>query len=372
STFSLFNELSDLVVANSSQNAGFFSNNNFHTSNQCHLGSTDNPFNISRCKQLLCEGPKSAYFSQDGFHPVNLSYPNKENETDNNSLVVNGNVTITSPQNGTTFHPGDVVSINITGSSNIAKLTVGVGNNSIPLYADFQMSNSGSFLYTIPNVAFGGIKIIAVGIDNGGNFVDLDTLGIQVNTLATLDSLSIYPGLIFAPINGQFKFSLYGYYSDGIKRDLSYLPTLQSYIANNNIASFLNPCIIKGLKVDSTELQITFSGKSIQVPIIVYKGDDAFSIPDPISQNQTDNSAIKIFPNPSSGIFKIEYNTKVGQVITTSIYNQFGQKIYCQKEKVFTDLFLKEINLNTIPAGIYNITIATESKQSSNKFVIIK
>jgi pimeloyl-ACP methyl ester carboxylesterase len=368
---SIFNsEVNDLVVANSSQNAGLSLNSNFHMTNQCHLGSTRNSSIIAWCETSLSQDPKSAYFSQDGFHPVNLSYP-KNMDNSGISLVVTGNVTITNPPNGTIAFPGDVISINITGSSNIAKLTIAVGNKSIPLYSDFRMSNSNEFFYTVPSEAYGEIRIIAVGIDNESNFVDLDTLRINVNTNALLDSLSIYPKIIAVSENFNYFFNLKGYFSDGIERDLTYTPTIQTLITNNSTASYSSPCSIKGLKAGSTELKITYMSKTIQVPISVYQGEGAFSIPDPESNNTINYSSLKIFPNPSTGNFKIEYNTKVGEVLTTNIYNELGQKIYSMIEKATSELFMKEIRLNSISAGVYHVTITSEKKSSSGHFVVV-
>lgn len=71
-----------------------------------------------------------------------------------------------------------------------------------------------------------------------------------------------------------------------------------------------------------------------------------------------DNSSeIKIYPNPSNGIYNIQYTSELaGQKKNISIYNVLGERIYLSDEKVETS----NIDLTSQPSGIYFITIETE------------
>jgi len=368
----IFGEANDMVVGVSSQNGGLTGANNFHTYNQFHMGSTRNEANIARCKQLLSEDPKSIFYSQDGFHPKDLKFLLKKAEIRDKESTTDGSVTITNPGYSKIFSPGDLIDINVTGTPNVAKLTLAVGSSNIPLYAESVMSSSGSFIYPVPDEAYGEIRIMAVGIDESGNFVGLDTLTLQIISKATLDSIGIYPGLVFVPQNGDSYLHITGYFSDGVERDLSYEPRVQYQFADNAMAQHFNPNIIRGLIVDSTELTVSYLGKSVKIPVIVYNSDISVSVPDLQPQHTAGRAAVNIYPNPSNGNFYIQYESIIGESLLINIYNQFGQGIYSEKDKSSSKVYLKEMTLKDLPPGIYYVTITTQSNQTSSKFVVVK
>lgn len=72
---------------------------------------------------------------------------------------------------------------------------------------------------------------------------------------------------------------------------------------------------------------------------------------------------IKLYPNPSNSIITIEYNENRDGVL--SLYNISGEIIF---EKPLTN-YINEIDINTIPAGIYIIKIIGEQTILQQKLI---
>ena len=82
-----------------------------------------------------------------------------------------------------------------------------------------------------------------------------------------------------------------------------------------------------------------------------------------VSQNNTLENDVSVFPNPSTGIFTIEFSEKISAI---EIYNTLGEKIY---QSTITTL-QSEINLSNKPKGIYFLRIIAEDKIHTQKLII--
>jgi Secretion system C-terminal sorting domain len=63
---------------------------------------------------------------------------------------------------------------------------------------------------------------------------------------------------------------------------------------------------------------------------------------------------IRVYPNPTNGIIKIEYLAARSDVLQTSIYNQFGSII---QTKIISNHDVFQLDINALPAGKYFIKI---------------
>jgi len=76
----------------------------------------------------------------------------------------------------------------------------------------------------------------------------------------------------------------------------------------------------------------------------------------------------KIYPNPSSQEITIELNSK-NKISQITITNYLGEQII-KMDNVENNL--QKININNLPAGIYQVSINSNNQILSSKLVIVK
>jgi len=87
----------------------------------------------------------------------------------------------------------------------------------------------------------------------------------------------------------------------------------------------------------------------------------------PLSQNEiTTNDFVSVYPNPSSGIFNINFGDAYLQISEIEIYNSLGEKIF------FSPVTnnLTSINLSSQPKGIYFLLAKTDAGIVSCKVIV--
>lgn len=75
-----------------------------------------------------------------------------------------------------------------------------------------------------------------------------------------------------------------------------------------------------------------------------------------------------LFPNPNKGKFTVNYFLQNGKSGTLEIFNMKGQNVF--KELLQRYTYLKEINIKSLPEGIYLLKISSGSNNITKKFVI--
>jgi hypothetical protein len=88
-----------------------------------------------------------------------------------------------------------------------------------------------------------------------------------------------------------------------------------------------------------------------------------------IAESNADNN-ISIKPNPSSGIFNIDYKGTELKDAVIEIRNVEGQLIYHDKQKKLTNGYQQQISLDSFAKGIYILTIDAQEQTIINKLVI--
>ena len=83
-----------------------------------------------------------------------------------------------------------------------------------------------------------------------------------------------------------------------------------------------------------------------------------------ISENIID---INIFPNPSSNIFNLEFNSNYETEI--SVTNILGEQVYFESVQ-YVGEFNTQIDLSNFSKGIYNLTIKTSDGISNHKLIL--
>mgnify|MGYP001329221976 CR=1 FL=1 len=79
------------------------------------------------------------------------------------------------------------------------------------------------------------------------------------------------------------------------------------------------------------------------------------------------NLEVNIFPNPSSNIFNLEFNSNFETIITVT--NILGEQVYIESTKSIGE-FKTQIDLSNYSKGIYNLTIKTSDGVSNHKLIL--
>lgn len=87
-------------------------------------------------------------------------------------------------------------------------------------------------------------------------------------------------------------------------------------------------------------------------------GTEYYEAEPEIDIHLADANGIKIYPNPSSGIFTIDLTESKGQFTTIAVYNALGQAVY---QKNILPEAVNEIDLSALPSGYYYAKIAGSS-----------
>jgi hypothetical protein len=78
----------------------------------------------------------------------------------------------------------------------------------------------------------------------------------------------------------------------------------------------------------------------------------------------------KIFPNPSNGRFRIQFNSKITGDVDAILYDLLGRKV---AERTFSsndNAFDEEVNFGNISSGLYILRVRRGNKISSQKITL--
>jgi len=84
----------------------------------------------------------------------------------------------------------------------------------------------------------------------------------------------------------------------------------------------------------------------------------------------TSSNTLKVFPNPSNGIFNFELsNTNAGKTIRFYLYDNHGNEIFTQKSFVNSSVFKRQISLANFVNGIYFLKIEYNNEHITKKLI---
>ena len=82
-------------------------------------------------------------------------------------------------------------------------------------------------------------------------------------------------------------------------------------------------------------------------------------------------NVLMAYPNPTTGIVNITYNTNQAKDVSVEVYNALGGRIACGYPELFGKEVITSIDLSNQPKGFYSIVIKTENNIST-KGIILK
>jgi len=358
-TQQIFNfEKNDLIVPVSSQTGGLSEDYyTYNLTNVSHRQSTSDQDNIDAVTKLLNENPNNTiYFTTVPFNPPFLVYSSKALAKSEGIKTIDSNaVVIASPSNGMMITPNQTIDITILSNGSINKLLFAAATEQGHIVSNIIEDSSGIFPYTVPNNATGTITIIAVGSGNSGN-VGIDSIRLNVMVSASLDSISIYPKQISLPKNQKANISIKGYYSDGITRDISNDPNINSISSDPAIVKMLSPISLSADSIGFADVNIAYFGKTDHLSITVLPAN-AFVT----SIDQGNNEGIvkeyvlfQNYPNPFNPNTTLKYSIPRASVVRLKIYDMLGREVavLVNEEKPAGNYSIK-FNGSNLASGVY-------------------
>jgi plastocyanin len=204
--------------------------------------------------------------------------------------------------------------------------------------------------YTIINEEY--IEIIVPNYDNSGNIECYD-----YDYLFYLDSLNSFY------VDNSFGLISVEYLAEGDSLHLSSTMIGQaSFIVNDDdISGFINCEDLNSWTCDMNECYNVENGIGEYQSLEECEANCSAT-----SINETLIN-VNIYPNPSSNIFNLEFNSDSKSEILVT--NALGEQVYIESTKSIGE-FKTQIDLSDYSKGIYNLTIKTSNDISNHKLIL--
>ncbi len=94
----------------------------------------------------------------------------------------------------------------------------------------------------------------------------------------------------------------------------------------------------------------------------------------PLAVNDIKDAAgsYSVYPNPSSGQFRLTLNNVKAENVEVNVTNVLGQSVYNNTYKVEDNKLSQNVELDNAPAGLYFVSVITKGKIYTSKMVITK
>ena len=82
--------------------------------------------------------------------------------------------------------------------------------------------------------------------------------------------------------------------------------------------------------------------------------------------------SLAVYPNPNSGVFKVNFVVNTADNVQVALYNYLGQEVYAQNYGSFSGFFNNDINAGNLASGVYALKVLVGKKTYSQKVLIIR
>lgn len=221
----------------------------------------------------------------------------------------------------------------------------------------------------------------AWGIPFIGHAYD-DTLGILFNGHVNVSSQTYAPGFPFTQKITQFKI-FYQYKPNGNdtavfrvslvnQRNLIAGGFFKTNVATGNSGwqqATINMTYISALTPDTMWVLISSSSldKNPKAGSILWLDDASVTLPTGVSELESTENTIEIFPNPSNGIFTIRSQTASNEEQYVEVYNTLGAKIHASEK---SKLSAYTVDLSDQSRGVYFVKVYRGEKCITRKIIV--
>lgn len=82
--------------------------------------------------------------------------------------------------------------------------------------------------------------------------------------------------------------------------------------------------------------------------------------------------SLAAYPNPTSGVFKVNFVVNTADNVSIALYNALGQEVYVQNLGSFSGFYNNDIDASALAAGVYWLKVAVGNKSYSQKILIVR
>ena len=86
-----------------------------------------------------------------------------------------------------------------------------------------------------------------------------------------------------------------------------------------------------------------------------------------LSIQDLEQNEFMVYPNPSSGLFKIRFNGQTSKV-NFNVYDVTGKRVYTESTEQFSEEY--RLNLEQLSGGIYFLELENDNKVTTKKIMI--
>jgi len=80
---------------------------------------------------------------------------------------------------------------------------------------------------------------------------------------------------------------------------------------------------------------------------------------------------LNVYPNPSNGVFTLNYTIDGNDNVNISIINELGQEVYTEQKGINTGPHSEQLNLGSLASGIYTLRVQSDAGISVRKLLIM-
>lgn len=124
---------------------------------------------------------------------------------------------------------------------------------------------------------------------------------------------------------------------------------------------------LNGKLIDTVKTQSYKPSKSGKYYVEVAESGDCYTKSDEIdyivnSIVEYNPEFVSVSPNPSNGLFNVQFNNNISGNVEYVIYNATGAKVYSSEEYRAGDVYTKQFNLEEQASGIYMLVVKSHAK----------
>jgi hypothetical protein len=96
-----------------------------------------------------------------------------------------------------------------------------------------------------------------------------------------------------------------------------------------------------------------------------------FTIQEPAASVDDESLAgFNLFPNPSTGNFRLQFNTAASDLVELQVYDLSGRSVYAKNYRDVSGFFDQEVSLGNMAKGIYLLRVVNGGKLTTRKLVV--